>query len=83
MSSGVNDLLQRRNDPDYLNWLAVADALMFLSDGLRPYAESKMKELHALITTNVGGPGVRCPCSWKENGKKSKSNPHGGRAPCA
>ena len=83
MSSRVNDLLRRRNDPGYLNWLAVADALMFLSDGLRPHAENKMKELHALITTNVGGPGVRCPCSWKENGKKSKSNPHGGRAPCA
>ena len=81
MSSVVNDLLRRRNDPGYLNWLAVADALMFLSDGLRPYAENKMKELHALITTNVGGPGVKCPCSCVP-GKKSKSNPHGRATPC-
>ena len=81
MSSDVNDLLRRRNDPGYLNWLAVADALMFLSDGLRPYAENKMKELHALITTNVGGSGVKCPCSCVP-GKKSKSNPHGRATPC-
>ena len=81
MSSDVNDLLRRRNDPDYLNWLAVADALMFLSDGLRPYAENKMKELHALITTNVGGPGVKCPCSCVP-GKKLKLNPHGRATPC-
>ena len=81
MSSDVNDLLRRRNDPGYLNWLAVGDALMLLSDGFQTYAENKMKELHALITTNVGGPAVACPCSCIP-GKKSKSNPHGRTRPC-
>jgi hypothetical protein len=74
MSSSVKDLLQRRNDPGYLNWLAVGDALRFLSDGLRQYAENKMKELHALITTNVGGPRVKCTCKCTPG---RKPNPHG------
>ena len=81
MCSDVNDLLRRRNDPGYLNWLAVGDALMLLSDGLQTYAENKMKELHALISTNVGGPAVKCTCSCTP-GKKSKSNPHGRTTPC-
>ena len=81
MCSDVNDLLRRRNDPGYLNWLAVGDALMLLNDGLQTYAENKMKELHALIATNVGGPAVKCTCSCTL-GKKSKSNPHGRTTPC-
>ena len=81
MCSDVNDLLRRRNDPGYLNWLAVGDALMLLGDGLQAYAENKMKELHALITANVGGPAVKCTCSCTP-GKKSKSNPHGRTTPC-
>ena len=79
MSSSVKGLLKRRNDPGYLNWLAVGDALRFLSDGLRQYAQNKMKELHALITTNVGGPGVKCTCKCT-HGKKP--NPHGRTATC-
>ena len=81
MCSDVNDLLRRRNDPGYLNWLAVGDALTLVRDGLQIYAENKMKELHALITTNVGGPAVKCTCSCTP-GKKSKSNPHGRTTPC-
>ena len=81
MSSDVNDLLRRRNDPGYLNWLAVGDALMLLSDGLQSYAGNKMKELHALITTNVGGPAVKCTCSCTP-GKKLRSNPHLRTTPC-
>ncbi len=79
MSSGVEDLLRRRNDPGYLNWLAVGDALMFLSDGLRKYAEDKMKELHGLITTNIGGPGVKCTCKCIPG---KKPNPHGRTTTC-
>ena len=79
MSSSVKDLLQRRNDPGYLNWLAVGDALRFLSDGLRQYAQNKMKELHALITTNVGGPGVKCTCKCTPG---KKPNPHGRTVTC-
>ena len=81
MCSDVNDLLRRRNDPGYLNWLAVGDALTLVRDGLQIYAENKMKELHALITTNVGGPAVKCTCSCTP-GKKSKLNPHGRTTPC-
>ena len=72
---GVQDLLRMRNNPDHLNWLTVGEAVMLLSDGLRKYAENKMKELHALITTNVGGPGVQCHCKCTLG--KKKPNPHG------
>ncbi|CAB3992938.1 Hypothetical predicted protein, partial [Paramuricea clavata] len=79
MSFGAKGFSQKRNDPGYFNWLAVADALMFLSDGLRKYAEDKMKELHVLITTNVGGPGVKCTCKCTPG---KKPNPHGRTATC-
>jgi hypothetical protein len=71
---GVQDLLQMRNNPDHLHWLAVGEALILLSNGLRKYAENKMKELHALITTNVGGPGVKCHCKCTPG---KTPNPHG------
>ena len=71
---GVQDLLRMRNNPDHLHWLAVGEALILLSDGLRKHAENKMKELHALITTNVGGPGVKCHCKCTPG---KKPNPHG------
>jgi hypothetical protein len=74
MSFNAHDLLQIRNDHDYRNWHAAGDALLFLSDGLRKYAESKMKELHAVITTSVGGPTVVCNCK-STHGKKL--NRHG------
>ncbi|CAB4010755.1 ankyrin repeat domain-containing 50-like [Paramuricea clavata] len=61
-------------DPGYHNWLAVGEGLGRLRDSLGKYAENKMKELHALITTNVGGPGVKCHCTCTY-GKKPK--PHG------
>jgi hypothetical protein len=74
MSFNAHDLLQIRNDHDYRNWHAAGDALLFLSDGLRKYAESKMKELHAIITKDVGGPTVVCSCR-STHGKKL--NRHG------
>jgi hypothetical protein len=67
-------------NPDYRNWLDVGHALVLLGDGLRKYAEREMKKLHALITTNVGGPGVKCHCTCAY-GKKTKprgpAHPHG------
>ena len=77
MSYTAPDLLEKSNDPSYRNWHAVGDALMFLGDGLKKYAEDKMKELHALITTNVGGPTVMCTCATG-----TKSNPHKGKTSC-
>ena len=74
MSSGAHDLQQIRNDLGYRNWLAAGDALMFLSDGLGKYAKNKMKELHAKITTSVGGPTVVCTCKSTPG---TKLNPHG------
>ena len=70
MSSGPHDL---RNDPEYRNWHAVGDAFLFLSTGLRKYAENKMKELYVLIMANVGGPTVKCNCKCTLG---MKSNPH-------
>ena len=67
-------LQQIRNDHEYRNWHAAGDALMFLSDGLRKYAENKMKGLHAVVTTSVGGPTVVCSCTSLPG---TKLNPHG------
>ena len=79
MSFGAQDLLEIRNDPKHRNWHAVGDALMLLGDGLRQYAENKMKELHALITANVGGPKVKCSCRCTLG---MKLNPHRGSTTC-
>jgi hypothetical protein len=78
MSSGVQDLLKIRNDPKYRNWHAVGDGLMFLSDGLRKYAENKMKEFHALITKKVGS-AAKCNCKIIPG---TKPNPHGRATVC-
>ncbi len=79
MACGAEDLFRIQNDPEYRNWHAVGDALMFLGDGLRKYAENKMKEFHALITANVGGPTVKCSCKCTLG---MKSNPHRGATTC-
>ena len=68
---GIQDLLQLRNNPDHINWFAVGEALLLLSDGLRKYAENKMKEFHVLINKKVGGP---CLCKLPLGKKR---NPHG------
>ena len=70
MSFGAH-LQQIRHDR---NWLATGNALVFLSDGLGKYAKIKMKELHAKITTSVGGPTVVCSCKSTPG---TKLNPHG------
>ncbi|XP_028398439.1 uncharacterized protein LOC114522033 isoform X2 [Dendronephthya gigantea] len=73
-SPSVKDLSRMRNNPDFLNWMAVGEALVVLSNGLRKHAEKKMKEFHALITKRVGGPGVKCHCKYSLG---KKPNPHG------
>ena len=72
MSSAVQDLCERKNNPEHRNWLAVGDALLTLSNGIRKYAETKLSDLHALVTTSVGA-GVRCLCSCTPGKKR---NPH-------
>lgn len=62
MASSVQDLLNKRNDPAFLNWLAVGEALMILSDGLRKYADKKMKELQSLLITKFVGVTCNCLC---------------------
>ncbi|XP_028393202.1 uncharacterized protein LOC114517613 [Dendronephthya gigantea] len=78
MSSAVQDLLERKNNPEHRNWLAVGDALLILSDGIRKYAGTKLSDLHAVITLNVGA-GVRCHCSYTLG---KKPNPHGRTTIC-
>ena len=51
---------------------------MFLSDGLRKYAENKMKEFHALIAKKVG-PAAKCNCKFVPG---TKPNPHGRATVC-
>ena len=63
---------QLRNDPEYGNWLAVGEALLFLSDGLRQYAEQEMKQLHSSITQSVGLT-AKCNCTFIPGKKR---NPH-------
>jgi hypothetical protein len=78
MSSGVQDLWKIRSDPEYRNWHAVGDALMFLSDGLTKYAGNKMKEFHALISKKVGS-AAKCNCKIIPG---TKPNPHGRATAC-
>ncbi len=78
MAFGAQDLLKIRNDSEYRNWHAVGDALMFLGDGLRKYAENEMKEFHALIAKNVG-PAAKCNCKFIPG---TKTNPHGRATVC-
>ena len=77
MSSGAQNLLEIRNDPEYRNWYAIGNAFLLLAGGLRKYAEIKMKEFHALITTNTGGGKCNCMCSLG-----MKSNPHARATTC-
>ena len=75
MSSIADDLFKKRNNPEYLNWLAVGDALITLNDGLQQYAERKMKDFHASLIKKLGG--VKCNCSYMLGMKPNPcSNPH-------
>jgi hypothetical protein len=67
-----------RNDPDHLNWHAVGSALLFLSDGLRKYAEKEMKDVHAVVANKVGA-AIKCNCTSPPG---AKPNPHGRATAC-
>ena len=77
MSSGGQNSL--RNNSEHRNWLAVGDGLLFLSDGLRQYAQHEMKKFHALIAKNVG-PKAKCSCKFIPG---KKQNPHEQATACA
>ena len=78
MSSGIRDLFAIRNDFEYRNWLAVGDALLILSDGLRQYAGQEMKALHYSISKSVGL-AAKCSCKFIPG---KKVNPHGRATAC-
>ena len=67
MSLTAYDLLKKRNNPEYLNFHAVSDALTILRKGLEQYAEKKIKGFHSSIISKLSG--VKCNCScivgWK------------------
>lgn len=70
MASLDLDLLRKRNDPAYLNWLAVGDALRILCDGLRQYAEKEMKAFHSWMISKVVGSKCNCLCTPETNPHK-------------
>ena len=75
MGSTAFDLFKKRNNPEYLNWLAVGEALITLSDGLQQYAEREMKVFHASLINKFGG--VKCNCSYTLGKKPNPPrNPH-------
>ena len=71
MGSTAFDLFKKRNNPEYLNWLAVGEALITLCGGLQQYAEREMKDFHASLINKLGG--VKCNCSYTLG---MKPNPH-------
>ena len=71
MGSTAFDLFTKRNHPEYLNWLAVGEALITLCNGLQQYTERKMKDFHASLIKKLGG--VKCNCSYTLG---MKPNPH-------
>ena len=74
MGSALQELRDFRNDPEYLNFIAVGEGLKILSGGLRHHTEQKAKELQKLLLKKLGGfcnchctPGVkpcRHTCKW-------------------
>ena len=78
MASSARELLRIRNEPEHLNWQAVACALRILNAGLQKYAENEMRSFHALIAKNVG-PAAQCNCMFAPG---TKPNPHGRATSC-
>ena len=67
MSLTVHGWLEKRNNPEYLNFLAVGDALRILRKSLEQYAEKKIKGFQSSVISKLSG--VKCNCScivgWK------------------
>ena len=95
MGSTVHGLIEKRNDPDWLNYIAVSEALRILGNGLRHYTEQKAREIHKLLFKTLGGkctcncpctPGARpCrhlpTCTWAKEMEKYHANPNKSRIP--
>ena len=84
MGYTLQQLTELRNDPQYLNFIAVGEMLRLFSDGLRHYAELKAKELQDFLLKNLVGrcnclctAGVkpcRHTCTWSKNLEKLHVN---------
>ncbi len=84
MGSTAQNIRDLRNDPEYLNYIAVGEALRILSEGLRHYTEQKAKELQEMLLKKLGGycnclctPGVipcRHWCKWGKALEKLHAN---------
>jgi hypothetical protein len=87
----MQELRELRNDPEYLNFIAVGEALRILGDGLRHYTEQKAKELQEQLIKKLGGfcncpctPGVkpcRHTCKWGKELEKLHENKKKSRIP--
>jgi hypothetical protein len=84
MGSVLQEVIDLRNDPEYLNFIAVGEALRILCNGLRHHTEQKAKELQQLLLKKFGGfcncvctPGVkpcRHTCKWSKELEKLHQN---------
>ena len=87
----MQELRELRSDPEYLNFIAVGEALRILGDGLRHYTEQKAKELQEQLIKKLGGfcnclymPGIkRCrhTCKWSKTLEKLHANKKKSRVP--
>ena len=64
------EITEMRNNPQFKNFYAVRDALKYLCEGLRPFAEREMKQLHSSLMSKTSG--AVCNCLLLPG----KSNPH-------
>ena len=87
----MQELQALRSDPEYLNFIAVGEALRILGTGLRHYTEQKAKELQESLLKKLGGycncmvtPGTvpcRHSCKWSNALKKLHENKNKSRIP--
>ena len=91
MGSIVQEVNSLRSDPEYLNFIAVGEALRILGNCLRHYTEQKAKELQESLFKKLGGycnclvtPGTapcRHSCKWGKALEKLHDNPKKSRIP--
>lgn len=91
MGSIVQEVYLLRSDPEYLNFIAVGEALRILGKGLRHYTEQKAKELQESLFKKLGGycncsvtPGTvpcRHSCKWGRELEKLHDNKKKSRIP--
>ena len=59
--SASTDWQSKMLKKEYHNWLSVGDALLLMSDGLRPYIEDEMKIFHQRLLANLAS-APPCVC---------------------